>query len=67
MEYKDYYTTLDDADVAVLGIYGKVMGIADRLVVLNELRGDMLDVTTNASPDLIDINRRQAKKDNPLG
>jgi len=64
VEYKDYYTTLDDADAAVLGIYGKVMGIADRLVVLNELRGDMLDVTTNASPDLIDINRQQAKKDN---
>ena len=64
VEYKDFYTTLDDADVAVMGIYGKVMGIADRLVVLNELRGDMLDVTLNADNDLIDINMQTAQADN---
>lgn len=62
--HQDFYTTLDDADAAVMGIYGKVMGIADRLVVLNELRGDMLDVTLNASHDLLEINGQQASKDN---
>lgn len=64
VDYDDFYATLDDADAAVMGIYGKVMGIADRLVVLNELRGDMLDVTLNADHDLIAINLHQADADN---
>lgn len=64
VDYEDFYATLDDADAAVMGIYGKVMGIADRLVVLNELRGDMLDVTLNADQDLIDINLHQADANN---
>ncbi|MEZ7867720.1 MAG: RagB/SusD family nutrient uptake outer membrane protein [Paludibacteraceae bacterium] len=64
VSYKDFYSTLDDADAAVMGIYGKVMGIADRLVVLNELRGDMLDVTINADHDLIEINSQRATKEN---
>lgn len=64
VEYKDFYATLDDADAAVMGIYGKVMGIADQLVVLNELRGDMLDVTLNATQDLIDINLHRAERGN---
>lgn len=62
--YDDFYSTLDDADAAVMGIYGKVMGIADKIVVLNELRGDMLDVTLNADQALLDINNQKATKDN---
>jgi hypothetical protein len=64
VDYKDFYATMNDADAIVMGIYGKVMGIADRLVVLNELRGDMLDVTTNAENDLIEINSQKASADN---
>ncbi|MHB9056942.1 MAG: RagB/SusD family nutrient uptake outer membrane protein [Paludibacteraceae bacterium] len=64
VSHDDFYATLNDADAAVMGIYGKVMGIADRLVVLNELRGDMLDVTLNADQDLIDINNQKAAKSN---
>lgn len=64
VEYSDFYANLNDADAMVMGIYGKVMGIADRLVVLNELRGDMLDVTENADQDLIDINQQTATKEN---
>lgn len=64
VEYKDFYATMDDADAIVMGVYGKLMGIADRLVVLNELRGDMLDVTTNAETDLIDINSQKATAGN---
>lgn len=64
VEYKDFYANLNDADAAVMGIYGKVMGIADRLVVLNELRGDMLDVTENADQDLIDLNQQKTSANN---
>lgn len=62
--YEDYYLNLDDADAAVMGIYGKLMGLADRLVVLNELRGDLLDVTGNADEDLVEINLQRASRDN---
>ena len=62
--YDEYYENVDDADAAVMGIYGKLMGIADQLVVLNELRGDMLDVTTNASEELIEINNQTASINN---
>ena len=34
------YQNVYDADAAVVGIYGKFMGLADRYVILNELRGD---------------------------
>ncbi len=62
--YDKYYATVDDADAAIMGIYGEVMGVADRLVVLNELRGDLLDVTANANDDLIEINLQKTSKDN---
>lgn len=62
--YDDFYANLNDADAMVLGIYGKVMGLADRLVVLNELRGDMLDVTSNADRNLIEINQQTASEGN---
>lgn len=64
VESKDFYANLNDADAVIMGIYGKVMGIADRLVVLNELRADLLDVTTNADQDLIEINQNMASKGN---
>ena len=65
IDYEDYYRNLDDADAAVLGVYGKVMGLAERLVVLNELRGDLVEVTAHAGMDLIEINRQEASADNP--
>lgn len=64
VDYKDYYSSVNDADAAILGIYGKLMGVADRIVVLNELRGDMLDVTQDADQDLIQINQQKASKEN---
>ncbi|NLO70899.1 MAG: RagB/SusD family nutrient uptake outer membrane protein [Porphyromonadaceae bacterium] len=65
VEYKDYYNTLDDADNAIKGLYGQFMELAEQVVVLNELRGEYLDVTENASLDLIEINNHQPDKANP--
>lgn len=60
----DNYKTTSDADNAILGIYSKFMGLVDRVVVLEELRGDMMDVTTNATPDLVAINNHTATSTN---
>ena len=60
----DNYKTTSDADNAILGIYSKFMGLVDRVVVLEELRGDMMDVTTNATADLVAINNHTATSTN---
>jgi hypothetical protein len=59
--YRDVY----DADAAVIGIYGKFMGLAERYVLLNELRADMLDVTLNADENLRQLSTHTVKPDNP--
>lgn len=50
------YRNVYDADAAVIGIYGKLMGLAKQYVVLNELRADLMDVTVNADDTLRQIN-----------
>jgi starch-binding outer membrane protein, SusD/RagB family len=59
------YQNVYDADAAVIGIYGKFMGIADQYVVLNELRGDLLDCTNNADEYLRQISTHSVADNNP--
>lgn len=59
------YQNVYDADAAVIGIYGKFMGLADRYVVLNELRGDLLDVTANADENLRQLSTHTVTEANP--
>ncbi len=59
------YQNVYDADAAVIGIYGKFMGIADQYVVLNELRGDLLDCTNNADENLRQISTHSVAENNP--
>jgi hypothetical protein len=65
LDYEDFYNTLEDADVAVLGLYGQFMELADQVVVLNELRADLMDVTPNATTYLEEINLQRPSKENP--
>lgn len=59
------YENLYDADAAVMGVYGKFMGLADRYIILNELRADLLDYTQNADKWLRQISNHTATIDNP--
>lgn len=59
------YQNVYDADAAVIGIYGKFMGIADQYIVLNELRGDLLDCTNNADENLRQISTHSVTENNP--
>lgn len=65
LDYEDFYTNLDDADAAILGLYGQFMELLPQVVVLNELRGDLMDVTPNATTHLQEIALNRASKDNP--
>ncbi|MVT12386.1 RagB/SusD family nutrient uptake outer membrane protein [Chitinophaga tropicalis] len=60
------YRNVSDADAAVIGIYGKFMGLAERYVVLNELRADLMDVTGSAGNKYLqELSVHQVSADNP--
>jgi hypothetical protein len=59
------YRNVFDADAAVVGLYGKLMGLSKQYVVLNELRADLVDVTNNADVNLREINTHSVSANNP--
>ena len=59
------YRNVFDADAAVIGIYGKLMNLADRYVVLNELRADLLTVSPSANDYLKQLDAHNVSADNP--
>lgn len=65
LEASQVYRNVYDADAAILGIYGKFVALADKYVLLNELRGDLLDVTPNANAYLRQLGTQSVTVDNP--
>ncbi|SDZ76636.1 SusD family protein [Arachidicoccus rhizosphaerae] len=65
LDESQVYRDVNDADAAIFGIYGQVMGLSKQYVVLNELRGDLMDVTSNADKYLIELNQETSSQDNP--
>ncbi|MDR1341620.1 MAG: RagB/SusD family nutrient uptake outer membrane protein [Prevotellaceae bacterium] len=60
VDVTQHYNTAGDADNAILAIYGKMMGLVDRLIVLGELRADLMDITPNATFDMAAISSHTA-------
>ena len=59
------YNNVSDADAAIIGLYGKFATLAKQYVILNELRADLMDVTTNADDTLKQVNEHNIKTGNP--
>ena len=60
------YQTINDANNAVLGVYSLLQDLAPQLVVLNELRADLMDITYNADHYMKEINTHgNISKGNP--
>jgi hypothetical protein len=59
----EVYRNLDDANSTLRGIYGKLMDCAPQYVVLNELRADLMDVTSNADQSLMELSWHQSVSD----
>jgi hypothetical protein len=55
LNYDDFYKGSEDADMAMLGLYGQLMELSGQVVVLNELKADLMDVTTHATDELKEI------------
>jgi hypothetical protein len=64
VETDKHYSNFNDADNAILGIYGKLMGLVDRVIVLNELRADLMTITPNATVDQTAISNHTADAGN---
>ncbi|MDT3404070.1 RagB/SusD family nutrient uptake outer membrane protein [Mucilaginibacter terrae] len=65
VDIANHYQTIYDANAAVIGIYGQLQGIADRYIVLNELRADLMSPTANADQYLRQLNTFSVTPDNP--
>jgi len=62
---KDMYRNINDADAAVIGIYGKFLKLAEPYILLNGLRGDLMTTTQNADKYLKQLNEHDVSTDNP--
>ena len=61
---KDHLNNSVDTVYSVTGIMNKLQVIADRTILLGEVRGDLVDVTSTASSDLRDVANFNVGKDN---
>lgn len=52
----DYFNDWYDYRAAEMGLYALQQDLAEQLLILGELRGDLVQVTENASRDLIEVN-----------
>lgn len=59
------YRNVFDADAAVIGVYGKVIKLAKPYVLMNELRADLMDITSNSDANLRQLSEQTASVDNP--
>lgn len=65
LDNSQMYRNVYDADAAITGIYGKFLGLAERYILLNELRADMLDYTSNADEYIRQLSTHTVSEDNP--
>jgi starch-binding outer membrane protein, SusD/RagB family len=65
VDQSQMYRNLADADAAVIGIYGKLMGLAKTYVLYNELRGDLMDITLNSDQYLRQLSEHHVTDNNP--
>lgn len=55
----------NEANYSMAGIFSLLDKLADRYVLLGELRGDLMDITTHANPDLKEIYHFDVSRTNP--
>lgn len=61
---KDHLNNASDTLYSVIGIMNKMQALADRTILLGELRGDLVDVCDNTSADLREISNFNVSSEN---
>ena len=51
----DHLNSATDSVFSVIGILNKLQAIGDRTILLGEVRGDLVDITSDANSDLRDM------------
>jgi starch-binding outer membrane protein, SusD/RagB family len=59
------YSDWHEYRAAELGLYALQQRLVEQLIVLGELRGDLLTTTQNSSPALIEVSEFNISRDNP--
>ena len=65
VESSEMFDTWYEYRAAEMGLYALQQDLVDQLVILGELRGDLLKTTENAAPELLEINNFSISPDNP--
>ena len=65
LDYEDTYINSEDADNHILGIYSQFMQLSEQMIVLNELRGDLMSITANANDYLQQVEANHYNAANP--
>ena len=63
-EESDMYKNWEEFRSAEMGMYSLQQNLVEQLVVLGELRGDLLTITDNATSDLVEVHNFNISKDN---
>jgi len=63
-EESDMYKNWEEFRSAEMGMYALQQNLVEQLVVLGELRGDLLTITDNATPDLAEVHNFNISRDN---
>jgi hypothetical protein len=64
IENDDMYATWEEYRSAEMGLYSLQQNLVDQIVVLGELRGDLLEITDYATSDLIEVYNFDISKNN---
>ena len=67
VDQNNYFNDWNEYRAAELGLYALQQELIVQLVVLGELRGDLINVTENADRDLIEVNSFQMTQGNKYG
>lgn len=65
LDYDKTYTNSADADKHILGVYSQLMSLGEQMVVLGELRGDLMSITSHANDFLQEVEAGVADSRNP--
>ena len=55
LDYNEAFNDWNEYRAAGLGLYKLQQDLVDQIVILGELRGDLLEVTANADPELLEV------------
>ena len=65
LEADKAYENVEDADKHIVGVYSLFMDLTEQMVVLNELRGDLMTITDHSNTYLQQIDANVADATNP--